>query len=158
VDYLIPKRVNSPEKRALDTMKSVRECVAVEESRVHAEGGSHAMRFLYVPSTSGRGTVVFTTNVNVGPEEAEVFCRRYRSRWQIESEHKSITHEFLAKTSSKDYRVRLFYFVFAALLHSIWRLTDFLLKANLDDEFERSPLITAGETTELVASELVPFD
>lgn len=29
---------------------------------------------------------------------------------------------------------------------------------DLDDEFERPPVITAGETTELVASELVPFD
>lgn len=111
-----------------------------------------------IPSNSGSGTVVFTTNVNVGPEEAEVFCRKYRSRWQIESEYKSIKHEFLAKTSSRDYRARLFYFVFAALLHNIWWLTDLLLKANLDDEFERPPVITAGETTELVASELVPSD
>ena len=41
---------------------------------------------------------------------------------------------FLAKTSSKDYGVRLFYFVFAVLLYNIWRLTDFLLKAGVDRE------------------------
>jgi len=48
------------------------------------------------------------------------------------TEYKSIKHDFLAKTSSKDYRVRLFYFVFVVLLYSIWWLTDFLLKAGAD--------------------------
>jgi hypothetical protein len=46
---------------------------------------------------------------------------------------------FLAKTSSKDYRKRLFYFVFAMLLHNIWRLTDFLLKAAVDGPMDYAP-------------------
>lgn len=78
------------------------------------------MRFLYVSSTNGEGTTVFATNLRVGPDEAEPFCRRYSRRWQIENEYKSIKGDFLAKTSSKDYRVRLFYFVFAVLLYNIW--------------------------------------
>ncbi len=64
-----------------------------------------------VPATSGDGTTVFATNLRVGPDEAEAFCRRYSRRWQIENEYKSIKGDFLAKTSSKDYRVRLFSFV-----------------------------------------------
>lgn len=62
------------------------------------------MRFLYVPLTSGGGTTVFATNLRVGPDEAETFCRRYGRRWQIENEYKSIKSDFLAKTSLKDYR------------------------------------------------------
>jgi IS4 transposase len=100
-------------------------------------------------------------SVGVGPAEAKSLSRRYSSRWQIESEYKSIKHEFLAKTSSKDYRVRLFYFVFGALLHNIWRMTDFLLKAEVggieDGVFDRPPVLTAGETTELVSSALLPY-
>jgi len=84
--------------------------VAVESTSVHVDHGSHAMQFLYVPSTKGEGTAVFATNLSVGPKEAETFCRRYSRRWQIENEYKSIKNDFLAKTSSKDYRVRLFYF------------------------------------------------
>jgi len=76
-----------------------------------------------VPSTKGEGTAIFTTNPRVGPDAAETVCRRYSRRWQIENEYKSIKYDFLAKTSSKDYRVRLFYFVFAVLLYNIWRLT-----------------------------------
>lgn len=116
------------------------------------------MRFLYVPSTSGEGTTVFATNLRVGPDEAKTFCRRYSRRWQIENEYKSIKGDFLAKTSSKDYRVRLFYFVFAVLLYNIWRLTDFLLKAGVDGEMEYAPVLTAGECVEIVVSALIPPD
>nr|WP_245852954.1 hypothetical protein [Natrinema ejinorense] len=56
------------------------------------------------------GTAVFATNLRVRLEEAESFCRRYSRRWHIENEYESIKNDFLAKTSSKDYRVRLFYF------------------------------------------------
>ena len=112
------------------------------------------MQFLYVPSTKSDGTAVFATNLRVSAEEAEAVCRRYSSRWQIENEYKSIKNNFLSKTSSKDYRVRLFYFVFAVLLHNIWRLTDFLLKAAVGEQMEFAPILTAGECVELVSSAL----
>ena len=94
----------------------------------------------------------------VEPDEAESFCHRYSRRWQIENEYKSIKNDFLAKTYSKDYRVRLFYFVFAVLLYNIWRLTDFLLKAGVDGEMEYAPVLTAGECVEIVVSALIPPD
>lgn len=122
VNYLIPKQINSTEREAIETMEADGQAVAVESASVHVESGSHSMQFLYVPSTSGEGTVVFATNLRVGPEEAESFCRCYSRRWQIENEYKSIKKDFLAKTCSKDYRVWLFYFVFAVLLYNIWRL------------------------------------
>ena len=116
------------------------------------------MQFLYVPSTKGDGTAVFATNLRVGPAEAEAFCQRYSRRWQIESEYNSIKNDFLAKTSSKDYRVRFFYFVFAVLLHNIWRLTDFLLKAQIGGDMDYAPVLTAGECVELVSAALIPVD
>jgi len=96
VNYLIPKRLTSTEKEVIETMESDEEDVAVESASVHVESGEHSMQFLYVPSTKGNGTAVFATNLRVGPEEAESFCRRYSRRWQIESEYKSIEHDFLA--------------------------------------------------------------
>jgi len=158
VNYLIPKRINSIEREVIETMETDEEDVAVESASVHVEAGSHQMRFLYVPSTKGEGTAVFATNLRVGPDEAETVCRRYSRRWQIENEYKSIKHDFLAKTSSKDYRVRLFYFVFAVLLYNIWRLTDFLLKADVDGPMDYAPVLTAGECVEIVVSALIPPD
>jgi hypothetical protein len=158
VNYLIPKRITSTERGVIEQMADDGQNVAVESAAVHVEAGTHSMRFLYVPSTSGTVTTVFATNLCVGPDEAEAFCRRYRRRWQIENEYKSIKNDFLAKTSSKDYRVRLFYFIFAVLLYNIWRLTDFLLKAGIDGEMEYAPVLTAGECVELVSSALLPPD
>ena len=134
VNYLIPKRITRTEKEVIKTMEGDREDVAVESASVHVGLGEHSMQFLYIPSTKGSGTAVFATNLRVGPEEAESFCHRYSRHWQIENEYKFIKHDFLAKTSSKDYRVRLCYFVFAILLYNIWRLTDFLLKAGVNSE------------------------
>ena len=158
VNYLVPTRINSTEREVIETMDADGQGVAVESASVHVESGTHSMQFLYVPSTSGEGTTVFATNLRVGPKEAESFCRRYSRRWQIENEYKSIKNDFLAKTSSKDYRVRLFYFVFAVLLYNIWRLTDFLLKAGVDGEMEYAPVLTAGECVEIVVSALIPPD
>jgi hypothetical protein len=158
VNYLIPKRINSTEQDIIQTMETDGEAVAVETASVHVEAGNHQMRFLYVPSTKGDGTAAFATNLRVGPDEAETVCRRYSRRWQIENEYKSIKNDFLAKTSSKDYRVRLFYFVFAVLLYNIWRLTDFLLKADVDGPMDYAPVLTAGECVEIVVSELIPPD
>jgi len=158
VNYLIPKRINNTERDVIETMEADEQSVAVESASVHVEAGSHSMRILYVPSTKGDGTAVFATNLKVGPEAAESFCRRYSRRWQIENEYKSIKNDFLARTSSKDYRVRLFYFVFAVLLYNIWRLTDFLLKAGVDSEMDYAPVLTAGECVEIVVSALIPPD
>lgn len=158
VNYLVPKRINSTEQEVIETMEADGQAVAVESASVHVEAGSHSMQFLYVPSTKGDGTTVFATNLRVGPDEAETFCRRYSRRWQIENEYKSIKNDFLAKTSSKDYRVRLFYFVFAVLLYNIWRLTDFLLKASVNGEMDYAPVLTAGECVELACGELIPPD
>ena len=158
VNYLIPKRINSTEQEVIETMETDGQAVAVESASVHVEAGSHSMQFLYVPSTKGNGTTVFATDLRVGPDEAESFCRRYSRRWQIENEYKSVKGDFLAKTSSRDYRVRLFYFVFAVLLYNIWRLTDFLLKAGIDGEMDYAPVLTAGECVELIASALIPPD
>jgi hypothetical protein len=158
VNYLIPKRITSTERDAIETMEADGRGVAVERASVDVEMGSHSMRLLYVPSTKTDGTAVFATNLSVGPDEAEAFCHRYSRRWQIENEYKSIKNDFLAKTSSKDYRVRLFYFVFAVLLYNIWRLTDFLLKAGLDSEMDYAPVLTAGECVEIVVSALITPD
>jgi hypothetical protein len=58
----------------------------------------------------------------------------------------------------KELRVRLFYFVFAVLLYNIWRLTDFLLKADIGGKMDYAPVLTAGESVELVCSALIPPD
>lgn len=46
----------------------------------------------------------------------------YRKRWGIETSFRVIKNDFLPKTCSRRYPLRLFYFLFAALLYDLWLL------------------------------------
>ncbi|CQR52506.1 hypothetical protein BN996_03173 [Haloferax massiliensis] len=78
-------------------------------------------------------------NSSVTPKKSETFRGRYSRHWQIENEYKSINYDFLSKTSSKDHRMRLFYFEVVVLPHNIWRLTDFLLRTGVSGEIDTRP-------------------
>jgi len=56
----------------------------------------------------------------------------------------------MAATTSKDFRLRFFYFAFACLLYSIWRAVDLLVKSELTGEYEHSPIVTADNTLTLL--------
>lgn len=106
----------------------------------------HTAEFLYVPATAddadGKYAVFVTNRDHVEPDEIRHVTNSYSRRWDIENQYKSLK-AFLPKTSSKDYRVRLFNFTFAALLYNLWRLTDFLVKAGLDREMRSPPVVSA---------------
>jgi len=102
----------------------------------------HTAEFMYVPTRSddvdGSYAVFVTNRDRVEPEEITSVCSRYRRRWDIENQYKSIK-DFLPKTSSKDYRLRLIKFALAALIYNLWRLTDYLIKSPSGRIFERRP-------------------
>lgn len=106
----------------------------------------HTAEFLYVPATAddadGDYAVFVTNRDHVAPEEITKVTNSYSRRWDIENQYKSVK-AFLPKTSSKDYRVRLFSFTFAALLYNLWRLTDYLVKLGADLPIRSPPVVTA---------------
>jgi hypothetical protein len=106
----------------------------------------HMAELLYVPAKSddveGSYAVFVTNRDHVSPDEIVHVTNSYSRRWDIENQYKSMK-SFLPKTSSKDYRVRLFSFVFATLLYNLWRLTDFLMKVGMDREIRSQPVVTA---------------
>ena len=117
----------------------------------------HTAEFLYVPSSNDDADgkyAVFATNCGrVEPDEIEGVCNRYSRRWDIENQYKSVK-AFLPKTSSKDYRVRLFSFTFAVLLYNLWRLTDYLVKLGIDREIRSPPVVTARTFVRAVSQSL----
>lgn len=63
---------------------------------------------------------------NIPPEEIQKAIDRlpeeYRKRWGIETSFRVIKNDFLPKTCSRRYLLRLFYFLFASLLYDLWLL------------------------------------
>lgn len=63
---------------------------------------------------------VYGTNLPVTNNNRHVFAEIYRKRWNIETSFRVEKQEFLAQTSSKSYRFRLFLFLVAIILYNLW--------------------------------------
>jgi hypothetical protein len=76
--------------------------------------------------TSEDEYVWFVTNLGVKPETAKAYAAAFRRRWGIETSYRQIG-DFLPRTSSPTFSVRLFYFLFAVSLYNLWVLANVLL-------------------------------
>lgn len=99
--------------------------------------------------------VVFSTNKEVDGEigldrrETERLMNRYRRRWGIETNYRSLK-EFLPSTASKEYSVRLFHFGFEVLAFNMWLLVDFLIQISLESDQRTKPRLKAKRFQRLV--------
>lgn len=155
VTYLFPKVETAPIQRRLEQMEQEGEAICVESVTVRARGGHHNCRVLFVPGRTG-DIQPFITNERIDdPDHAQRWVKRYAARWWIEAEYRSIKQHFLARTSSTDHTLRIYYFVFGILMYNVWRLADILLKATVSRELTTAPpVITAGELADWIAIHL----
>lgn len=62
------------------------------------------------------------TNMDVKPQIRDILADVYGRRWNIENFYRDGKGNFLAKTKSKRFEVRLFFFLLSAILYNIWQL------------------------------------
>lgn len=158
--YVIPKRKQAKADRVAieKTVEHDVADVSVEHGTLTYDGETHDISFIYVPtdaaSEEGELTdgdyAIFTVNAHVSPDRAMGLVRGYRDRWRIECQYKSIKEHFLPQMASKDYRSRFIVFVIGVLMYNVWRMTNFLLRDEVDVDLGESPPIPAGEIVELV--------
>ena len=67
----------------------------------------------------------------------------YGKRWGIESSYRVKKHSYLPKTTSKNYFIRLFYFMFSVLLYNLWILADILIWLALFGVVKEDHLLTS---------------
>ena len=67
----------------------------------------------------------------------------YGKRWGIETSYKVKKHSYLPKTTSKNYLIRLFYFMFSVLLYNLWILADILIWLSLFGIVKEDHLVTS---------------
>jgi len=89
--------------------------------------GSFTIFFLLNPDSKER-TIwkryhVFGTNLPVTNNTRKDLAEVYRKRWGIETSYRVEKHDFLAKTTSKSYKFRLFLFLVAVILYNFWMMT-----------------------------------
>jgi len=83
----------------------------------------------------------FVTNMDVSEETASAYALAFRRRWGIETSYRKLT-EFLPRTSSPTFSVRLFYFSVASVLYNLWVLANLFVHPSTSFP-ERPPLPTA---------------
>jgi hypothetical protein len=101
-----------------------------EVARSNPPTGRTTVRLVVVPHRSRENDhFCLVTNREVTSDFAQPLAEAYRRRWGIETSYRKVT-EFLPKTSSPTFSVRLFYFLFAVALYNLWVLTNLLLTAD----------------------------
>ena len=88
----------------------------------------------------------YATNQKLGEEHgmtAENLAILYRKRWGIETSYRVKKLSYLPKTTSKNYLIRLFYFLFSVLFYNIWVLLCILVSLRIFGKITNKPIIEA---------------
>jgi len=88
----------------------------------------------------------FATNEEYNENDvnlAERLFDLYGKRWGIETSYRVKKHSYLPKTTSKNYMIRLFYFMFSVLLYNLWILADILIWLALFGTVKEDHLVTS---------------
>jgi putative transposase len=88
----------------------------------------------------------FATNIDFNENDIGLSNRifmKYSKRWGIETGYRVKKHSFRSKTTSKNYHIRLFYFLFSVLLYNLWILIDILLWISLIGRVKEWHILTS---------------
>jgi len=108
----------------------------------HTMGESTTFKVVITEKNGGKHA--FATNLDVGIKRRLLsLYDLYGKRWGIETSYRVIEHDFKARTTSKKYVVRLFYFLFCVLLYNLWILANVLLASWIFRFIPRKLLVTA---------------
>tara|TARA_Y100000310_G_C20632994_1_gene789637 strand:- start:233 stop:1795 length:1563 start_codon:yes stop_codon:yes gene_type:complete len=85
----------------------------------------------------------FITNLDIPEQLAHYLYKFYSRRWGIETGYRQMDHDFKPKTTSKNYHIRLFYFLFSVALYNLWVLVNIVVSMSLYGRIKDKPVITA---------------
>jgi len=88
----------------------------------------------------------FATNEEYNENDVDLAERLfdlYGKRWGIETSYRVKKHSYLPKTTSKNYLIRLFYFMFSVLLYNLWILADIFIWLALFGIVKENHLLTS---------------
>ena len=129
-------------KRALDAHDVSPFVTEYELVRKNPPTGRVPVTLVVVPHrTRDDDSFCLVTNCAVSKDAAEPLAEAYRRRWGIETSYRKIG-EFLPRTSSPTFAVRLFEFLFAVAMYNLWILVCLFLADQR--EFTDRPAISTA--------------
>jgi putative transposase len=138
IKFLIPCSVNSRIKKILEIITS--------PAVINNYEMENCLFNVVIVNDENEDKRAFATNENFDENDvnlAERLFILYGKRWGIETSYRVKKHSFLPKTTSKNYQIRIFYFLFSVLLYNLWLLADILIWISLFGYVKEDHLITS---------------
>lgn len=85
----------------------------------------------------------FVCNFDIAPCIAYRLYEMYSKRWGIETSYRHCDHDFKARTTTRNYVIRLFYFLFSTCLFNLWVLVNICVSLAIHGRVMSKPIITA---------------
>lgn len=109
-----------------------------------APSGKEKVKLFILPHRTKKGErVCFVTNLDITENNAKVLAKGYRKRWGIETSYRVKKEAFRPRTTSKNYAIRLFFFLFSVCLYNLWILINIVLRLVPYRRKTEKPLVTA---------------
>ncbi|MFC7166069.1 transposase [Halospeciosus flavus] len=139
IDYIVRARPSSGMKDRLSAgAETVVDAYTMQRNRKPT--ASVDVTVFAVPHRSNDDEHVwFVTSLDVDATTAKAYAAAFRRRWGIETSYRQIG-DFLPRTSSPTFSVRLFYFLFAVSLYNLWILANILVSGK--HQPEKPPIST----------------
>nr|AAU84385.1 transposase [uncultured archaeon GZfos9E5] len=146
VHFIIQAQKSIGIKKVIEENKD-KEVIVVDykmKRKRKAPSGKEDVRLFIVPHRLKKDKrVCFVTNLDVNEENAKDYAGNYRKRWGIETSYRVKKDAFRPKTTSKNYAIRLFFFLFSVSFYNLWVLASIVLGLVLNGRLPEKPLITA---------------
>ncbi len=107
------------------------------------KGNNMAITNLYLVDDKEGIKRAFITNFYIPEQLAHYLYSWYRRRWGIETGYRLKDQDFKPRTTSKNYIIRLFYFLFSTMLYNLWILTNIVVGIMLYGRVPDKPIVTA---------------
>ena len=145
-NFVIRARRNSKTKKMWENVDedgiNIEHDVTMSRSRAPYE--STTVTRVVTPPKEGSGDEYFTyiTNRTLTKRSAQRIAKSYERRWGIETSFRVVL-DFLPRTASMDFALRMFYFSFATLFYNMWVLVNLLVREALGIPEAETPPVTA---------------
>lgn len=141
IKFIMPIAKN---KKIKEWMEKSEECKSrfVENFKIGKKKNAVSVN-LYIVDDENEVKHCFISNMKVPVLLAHYFYEWYSKRWGIETGYRLKAQDLRPRTTSKNYTLRLFYFLFSVILYNLWVLTNIVVGIKLYGRVPNKPIITA---------------
>ncbi|MDD5331477.1 MAG: transposase [Candidatus Nanoarchaeia archaeon] len=137
VKYLMPKIKSPTVKQWYDKSEDCKARV-IKDFKI----GDETTNLVLVDDQDGIKRA-FSTNLDMPVPLTHYLFRFYSARWGIETKYRQLEHDFKPRTTSKNFHIRLFYFLFSTCLFNLWVLVNLCVSLAIYGRLIDKPLISS---------------